>query len=257
MLQSSNRPLAIFNVADEYLGPHYGGVVKNFGELCHSQYEKIARDFTVIRILVDDPNQLVATINRIANMFPQAPILHWALDGHGDATSMEIGGGSDDAVLTIDDNNILQEIVNRVSPLGTIALWGCSCAEGERNLARQLSLFGCIVYGSDRPVSTIEYETYDSTVPNTPFLFPHFRERRNQELNAKIYSDNEELAHESTSQNFGAVDRIIGAIRLKALQQTQVTENSEPEAATIHFGNDQSATDDPEIMAMYQRLAQL
>jgi len=254
MMQSSIRPLAIFNVADEHLGPDYGAVVTDFNGSFNSQYEKIARDFTVIRVLVDDPNQLVATTDRIRNMFPQAPVLHWAMNGHGNTTFMEVGGGSDDALLTINDNNILQEISTRVSPLGTIALWGCCCALGDQNLTRQFSLYGRVAYGSDHPVSTVEYETYDSTLPNTPLLLPRFSDKLSKEFKAKIYNDNKELAYVSTPHDLASVDRIIGALRAKVLSQTPV---SEPEATTIHIGNDLTATDDPEIMALYQQFGLL
>lgn len=190
--QELTKPLALVNMADEYLEMGPSAILKCFGPAQQVEYEKIARTFTLVRVIVNKPNQLVSTIDRIQEMIPQLPLNYWALVGHGNASCMVLDFNKK---LTIHDTSIMQSIAGRVSPVGSLALWGCNCAETDVNITRQFSncAEGRLVCGSACPVAEIAHETFYTGVTQTPVLIPYFKANPELQAHTRIYQCNEEL----------------------------------------------------------------
>lgn len=135
------QSIALFAVADESIGPHYGPVARAFTNEDLSNYEFLNEQrFAVIRVRVDDRNALSSAIDsavdKMHETLPELPLTFLCLEGHADETGMEIGNGS---ILEKFHELTMHEIAKRVCGLGTIVLKGCKCAKGDSNLAQTFS----------------------------------------------------------------------------------------------------------------------
>jgi hypothetical protein len=168
------KPIALLNIAaHERIGPNYGTIVACMDSSCTPLYRKMAKHFTLTRTFVDNPERLISVIEKVRTIFPTLPLLHWALNGHGNALAIGLGASS---LFTLADTQIMRKISDLIDSGGVIALWGCSNALGDRNIVQVFSEQAPrqIVLGSPNPVTEFIPITVRSTACKIPLLLTVF-----------------------------------------------------------------------------------
>lgn len=199
----ANKPLFLLNIAaHEKMGPDYGAIGKYFNDQnftpCSQVYQEFAKNFTVVRVLVNNVAQLVPVFDKVMKFFPKIPCLHWALNGHGDRHSIGLGQYS---IFNADHRHIMQQIAKRVGDVhnrGTISLWGCcngkSGPQSEDNIAQAFSEMspGAIVFASPEPVTTVTIRVIPSSKTKGDFLPIIFFE--DEKFTVKAYRNGQLIA---------------------------------------------------------------
>jgi hypothetical protein len=178
------RSLVLYCIGQDTLGSHYGAIIRSsFEPWENGEYAEMAREFTVVRVLVDDKNRLVSTIDQIKELLPGLPLLHLCLNAHGSSSGLTLGIG-DNGRITKDDKRLFHELVRRIHILGTLAILGCHCANGPENFVKWLSLHvdGRLVCGAPGSVLKDFRYVVDSDIPNFPIILSYF-EIRSDEAN--------------------------------------------------------------------------
>lgn len=187
------KPLFILNIAKyDAPGPNYGAITQYYTPALQDVYGKIAKHFTLVRVLVDDPDKLVSTIDRAQAAFPGLPICHWALNGHGGSSAIGLGERNFTAV----DAPIMKEIGKRMDRHGTLSLWGCSNGESEKNLASVFSENApqIPVFATPGSVSRVIPNTF-KLKPNVAVFAPFFRDNYGDPELMRAYRNGEEIAN--------------------------------------------------------------
>lgn len=191
--QYLTKPIFLLNIADyESPGEHHGAITKYFtGNLDH-HYKKMAKRFTLVRVMVDDVNQLVSTVDRAKAALPNLPLLHWALNGHGGSTALGLSKNN----LTIADAPVMGAVGKRIDRNGTASLWGCLNGGGDNNLAQVFSkhAFPAIVFASPALVGSITPFTFQLD-PATPVFAPFFQDDYDKPNPSRAYRDGVEIAN--------------------------------------------------------------
>ncbi len=181
------RPIVLYCIGQDTLGSHYGAIIRSsFEPWENKEYAEMAREFTVVRVLVDDKNRLVSTIDQIKELLPGLPLLHLCLNAHGSSSSLKLGKG-DNGRITKDDKRLCHELVRRIHILGTLAILGCHCANGPENFVKWLSLHvdGRLVCGAPGSVLKDFRYVIDSDIPNFPIILSYF-EIRSEKTNTDV-----------------------------------------------------------------------
>ncbi len=190
--QNLTKPILLLNIADyEYPGANHGVITEYFTRLYDREYEKMAKRFTLVRVMVGDVNKLVSTVDLVKAALPNLPLLHWALNGHGGGAALGFSKGH----LTIDDTSVMVEIGKRIGKNGTCSIWGCLNGDGPNNLAQVFSqyAFPAIVFASPTLVSCIVPYTFQLN-PTTPVFAPFFQNDFGKPAPSRAYRDGEEIA---------------------------------------------------------------
>jgi ankyrin repeat protein len=169
-----NKPIALLNIAAyERMGPQYGAIAKCMDSSFTPLYRKMAKHFTLTRVLIDDPKQLISVIEKVKAAFPTLPLLYWALNGHGNTGAIGLG---EKLLFTLSDTKIMRKISDRIDSGGVIALWGCNNADGDCNIVKVFSEQAPrqIVLGAPNPVSEIIPIIVYSTACKIPSLLTAF-----------------------------------------------------------------------------------
>jgi len=187
------KPLALLNMAAyEDVKPTYGAIAKYFRNEWLPAYKEIAKNFTVVRVVVDDPHELGSVIDKVRHFLPTLPILYWALAGHGNETTLELGKG---LLLKSTDILIMKEISQRIDLSAIIALWGCLNAAGVGNLVEQFSKnVPQIVMGSPNLVRDWKPITIKHKKSKNRFLLTGFTQNH-LSIESRIYKDGEEIVN--------------------------------------------------------------
>jgi len=190
--QYLTKPILLLNIADyEAAGPYHGAITQYFTSSFDHKYEKMAKRFTLVRVMVDDANKLVSTMDRVRAALPKLPLLHWALNGHGGPQAIGLSKNH----LTTDTGSVMGEIGKRIDQHGTASLWGCLNGEDDKNLAEIFSkyTFPAIVFASPSLVSSIAPYTFQLT-PTTPVFAPFFQDDYGKPEPSRAYRDGELVA---------------------------------------------------------------
>lgn len=202
------KPIALFLIQNEGINQYYGGVSKEFDEhAIFSFYERIAPDFTVIRILMNDRDRIVPLMDQIKDFFPGLPLLNMTIHGHGNPNCVELGPNS---FLTTEDTAILEHAGLRLDPNATVDVSGCECANGPNNLIQRMSYcMKRIVMGSPQPVGgTIAEIRYPQ--PNLPTLVS-FHSPDMEKFHVHAYKNGIEVVR-GDHGNKSVTDNIVAAI---------------------------------------------
>jgi len=191
--QFLSKPIFLLNIADyDIPGPNYGAITQYFTPTFHDIYDKIIKHFTLVRVIIDHPNKLVSTIDQVKAAIPNLPLLHWALNGHGNPVAI----GFSKAWLTKEDTSIMQEIGKRIDVSGTISIWGCNNGDKEQNIAKVFSrhVFPTIVFASPEMVTRVT-PNIRKLPSKIPVFFPFFRNDPGQQEFLNAYINGEEIAN--------------------------------------------------------------
>lgn len=186
------KPITVICIAkfDHILGNSGFGAISRyyFPQYSTDFYRKIAENHTIIRVTVNDKNDLVPLLQKINSIFNQKP-LHWMLHGHGDAHEIALGENS----IYKTNAELMMEISDELDEDATISLCGCKNGFNENNMAQSFSRYsrGRIVIASQREVSWT-HPTFFSN--GRPILYPRFEVDGG--LNSKAYKDGELLVDE-------------------------------------------------------------
>lgn len=85
------KPIALFNIADDWSSPNAPSISKLFGKSFLALYAKIAEHFTVVRVLVNHPVDLIAMAEKVKALLPGVPLLLWSLNGHSGENGIKLG----------------------------------------------------------------------------------------------------------------------------------------------------------------------
>jgi ankyrin repeat protein len=190
--QYLTKPILLLNIADyEYPGVNHGAITPYFTRLYDREYEKMAKRFTLVRVMVGDVNKLVSTVDQVKAALPNLPLLHWALNGHGGGAAL----GFSKNRLTRGDTSVMTEIGKRIGKNGTCSIWGCLNGDGPNNLAQVFSQYAApaIVFASPTLVSSIVPYTFQLN-PTTPVFAPFFQNDFGKPAPSRAYRDGEEIA---------------------------------------------------------------
>jgi hypothetical protein len=180
------KPVALINIAAyEQIGPNYGIIANYLRSSRISMYKKMAQEFTVVRVLVDNPNQLVSVVLKVRNALPTLPILYWGLAGHGNGRAVGLGDG---LRFQSTDTLIMQMLSELVHPEGIFALWGCENAKGDSNIVEEFSKNAPkqIVHGSTEDVYDCIPICIRSKTCKTPLLLTTFTDSNESESNRRL-----------------------------------------------------------------------
>ncbi len=187
------KPLFMLNMAKyDAPGPYYGAITQYYTSSQFDPiYAKIARRFTLTRVLVDDKEKLVPTIDRIQAALPHLPFSHIAYNAHGGRGAIGLGKNH----LTHGDLPIMKEIRKYLNGSSSLSLWGCLNAAGDQNLASIFSeqVFPIPVFASPETVSSVVPNTFQLT-PTTPVFAPFFQDDYGKPEFMKVYRGGEEIA---------------------------------------------------------------
>lgn len=136
----NHKPLCIINNADFDHVPSlpYFGAITRYYDLSQSRdfYKKIAENYRVVRILVDDTQDLIPLMEQVKTLTKNAKVAHWMLNGHGNETVLALGISSR---LTIDNTALMGAIAESCDEDTIITLCGCNNGGGKKNLASTFS----------------------------------------------------------------------------------------------------------------------
>jgi hypothetical protein len=131
-----NKPIALLNMASyEALNAYYGAIAQYFHPSHLEIYSALAKYYTVVRVLVEDPCHLPRILEVVKTSL-QLACTYWALNGHGNDHALQLGFGQ---LLMISDEDLMREIAKLIECGGIVSLWGCSNAMKTINLVRTFS----------------------------------------------------------------------------------------------------------------------
>jgi hypothetical protein len=88
---AATKPIALFVIAYDWSNQKYHAIHKLLHSAFTPYYAEIAKHFTVVRVLVDDPDQLVPITRLVKYLLPGVPLLLWSLNGHGNQSGVRLG----------------------------------------------------------------------------------------------------------------------------------------------------------------------
>lgn len=225
------KPIALFNVSDNWLDKGSTFTVRPFLKSFNRFYAEIAKHFTVVRVLVGRPDQLVPAIDHVMEMLPGVPLAVWSFTAHSNQHAMEVGKrlllttadvkaaieerkklpleeplsvgqtkiAPTSVCLTSADAPVMQEISKRIVLEGAIVLNGCfTGAGGDSCIARFFSsnAYGRIVYGSPHASYDLIPKVFYSSRSHIPQFLPFFWDgffssRPEQNIATKAYRNGE------------------------------------------------------------------
>lgn len=153
-------------------------------------HDKISRHFTLLKATVSDPENIPSLIDRVKTVLPGLPILHCAINGHGNNAAI----GFSSRRFTVTDTSLMQKIGQRIDQPGTISLWGCNNGYEDHNLAQTFSQYvsPTIVFASPEEVGNVTPNIV-KLAAKTPVFIPFFQNDYGKPELLKAYRAGEEI----------------------------------------------------------------